>query len=81
MLPYRDFVKKWEHLIDWDRFDYEDGETDMHEALLLAVHGFGSDWSHAILWGFVTIAGIMSVLAMSFVIKVIVRMVGNYREE
>jgi hypothetical protein len=41
MLPYRDFVKKWEHLIDWDRFDYEDGETDMHEALLLAVHGFG----------------------------------------
>ncbi len=33
--------KQWELLIDWDRFDYEDGETDMHEALLLAVHGFG----------------------------------------
>ncbi len=41
----------------------------------------GSGWLYAILWGGVAIAGIMSVLATSFVVKVIVRMVGNYREE
>lgn len=29
-------------VIDWNRFDYEGGETEMHEAVLVAAHGYTS---------------------------------------
>lgn len=44
MIPYRDFVREWANRLDFSRFDTGDdllGDTMRHEALLLAIHGYG----------------------------------------